>query len=151
MNKSTLLDLIQTGRSQFEARLAQFDETQMTQPGRLGDWSLKDLVAHITWFEQEMVDLLATRTLTGSELWALPTDERNAAIFTQNKDRPLVEVLDEARQVYARLLGAMQILSYAELNDPARFQNMPPDWIPWRILADNTYEHYADHLSQIQD
>jgi hypothetical protein len=32
------------------------------------------------------------------------------------------------------------------LHDPGRFTDMPPDWLPWDLLAQNTYEHYQDHL-----
>ena len=60
----------------------------MTTPGVVGKWSVKDLVAHITWSEREMVGVLAARALAGSDLWSLTNDERNEIVYQQNRDRP---------------------------------------------------------------
>jgi hypothetical protein len=27
---------------------------------------------------------------------------------------------------------------------------MPPDWHPWTIIADNTYEHYQHHIADVE-
>jgi hypothetical protein len=27
---------------------------------------------------------------------------------------------------------------------------MPPDWQPWTIIAQNTYEHYQDHIDDLK-
>ena len=37
-----------------------------------------------------------------------------------------------------------------DLNSAASFTAMPDDWVPWIILAQNTYEHYRDHAKDIQ-
>jgi hypothetical protein len=106
------------------------------------------VIAHITWHEKEMIGLIEAHALVGSELWDLPLDRRNAVIYDRNKDRSLEDVQQEARQVYAQLLERLDTLSEADLHDPGRFPNMPPDWQPWKLIAENTYEHYDDHLSQ---
>ena len=115
-----------------------------------GDWSLKDIIAHITWHEQEMVGLIQARALVGSELWNLPTDERNAAIYEQTKDQSLEQVLAESEQVHQQLLDALPTLSDEDLIDPSSFPNMPSDWQPWMIIAQNTYEHYEDHMKDVE-
>ena len=101
--------------------MARVQPQQMTTPGVVGRWSVKDLVAHITWSEREMVGVLAARALVGSDLWSLTNDERNEIVYQQNRDRPLDEVLAEAKAVYARLLALVSGMSAAELNDPAQF------------------------------
>ena len=116
----------------------------------MGNWSLKDIIAHITWHEQEMVGLIQAHALVGSELWNLPTDERNAAIYEQVKDLPLEQVLAESEQVHQLLLEALPTLSNEDLIDPSSFPNMPPDWQPWMIIAQNTYEHYEDHMKDVE-
>ncbi|MDE0217922.1 MAG: hypothetical protein OXJ90_01530 [Spirochaetaceae bacterium] len=52
----------------------------MLQPRAGGCWSGKDIVAHVIWYEREMVGVLKSRVLAGSDLWALPVDERNSAV-----------------------------------------------------------------------
>lgn len=150
MTKAAVLEVLRVARAQWDAALAECDPAQMTEPGVVGEWSVKDIVAHVTWFEQEMVRLLRERALAGSELWQLPADERNAAIFEMYRDKALPDVLSDASEVYYRLLSAIEMLTDDELNDPQRFRGMPADWQPWRILAQNTYEHYEHHLAAIR-
>ena len=150
MNKPTFVDNLRTGREQWEALLAQVGEARMLQPGVAGEWSIKDIIAHMTWGEREALGILQARALVGSDLWNLPQDERNAAVFVENRDRPLHEVLTEAQQVYAQLLEAVQTLSDEDLNDPNRFRDMPTDWLPWQIIAGNSYEHYQQHTPSIR-
>jgi hypothetical protein len=122
------------------------DVAQLVRPGFAGDWSAKDVIAHITWHEREMIGMIAARALEGSDLWNLPLDERNDAIYRANRGRSLDEVRREAAEVYARLLDALQTLSDGDLHDAGRFAGMPPDWQPVEVIAGNTYEHYQDHL-----
>jgi hypothetical protein len=123
----------------------------MTIPGALGKWSVKDLVAHITWSEREMVGMLAARALLGSDLWNLTNDERNEIVYQQNHDRPLDEVLAESKAVYAHLFELISAMSAAELNDPGQFAAMPAGWLPWRVIAGNTYIHYREHAQNLKD
>lgn len=150
MNKAEFLDTLRTEHARWDELLSQIDETQMTQPGVVGEWSVKDIVAHVTWFEREMVGMLQARALIGSELWDLSQDERNAVVFEQNRHRPLRDVLAEARQVYEQLLEGLPSLSEEELTDAGRFREMPAEWLPWKIIADNTYEHYRAHAPSIR-
>ena len=149
MTKSELLANIRQARADWEAALAQLDDPQILHPGT-GGWSLKDVIAHITWHEREMIGVAQAHALVGSEMWGWPLDERNHAIYLSNKDRSLVDVRQEAGQVYPQLLQALDTLSDDELSDPARFPGMPQDWQPWKLIAENTYEHYLDHLADLQ-
>lgn len=145
MDKAQFLERVRRARAEWEAALDRLDEGEWLAPGFGGEWTAKDTVAHITWHEKEMLGLIAARALAGSDWWNLPLHERNALIYAENQDRPLQEVRREAADVYARLLEALDTLSEEDLNDPARFKDMPPDWKPWQLIADNTYDHYEDH------
>jgi len=150
MNKSEFLENLRREHDAWETQLSRVDSDQMTQPGVVGDWSVKDLVAHVTWSEREMLDVLETMTLVGSELWQLSNDERNAIVYEQNRHRPLDEVLLEERDVYQRLLDLIRGLNDQDLNDPHSFKDMPDDWIPWMVLRGNTYKHYHEHSQNLQ-
>lgn len=150
MNKQMFLARVQAAWRELEAALAMVDEAQMEQPGPGGVMTVKDIIAHVTWFEREMVQLVQRRVLNGSELWELPGDERNAVILAQYRDRPLAQVRAEAQTVHRHLLAALAELDEAALNDPHHFQNMPPEWVPWRLLAENTLDHYTDHARDLR-
>ncbi len=150
MNKTEFLDRQRQARAEWEALLAEVGPERMTRPGTAGYWSVKDVIAHVAWFEREMVGLIRERALEGSELWDLDQDARNAVVYEQNRDRPLDEVLAEAREVYAELLPMLEGMSDDEYENAARFQGMPPGWTPWRVIAGNTWEHYEAHMPAIR-
>ena len=149
MNKKEFLEALRTERNRWEAVLAEVSEARMTEPGVAGEWSVKDIIAHVTWFEREMRDMVRARALAGSDLWDLPQGQRNATLFEANRARPLEEVLTEARAVFDQLWESLKTLTDEDLNDAGRFADMPADWIPWQIIADNSFEHYPHHISDI--
>ncbi len=149
MDKKKFLDNVKSERAQWDALLREVGEARMTEPVMDGR-TIKDVIAHVTWYEREMIPVFRDHALVGSDLWNLEQDKRNAAIYELNRDRPLDEVLAEARQVYAELLPILEKVSEEDLQDASRFQDMPADWLPWEMLASNTYEHYVDHAHDIR-
>jgi hypothetical protein len=145
------LEKLRAARAEWDALLNGISSTRMVEPGAYGDWSVKDVVAHVTWYEREMVDLLRERSLDGSDLWLLPHSERNEAIYRENRGRSLGEVLGEAKKVYEQLVAQVQKLSDEDLRDPTRFANMPEDWVPGDVFASNSYEHYPDHITELRE
>jgi hypothetical protein len=148
MNKTQLLENIQNARTAWDAALARLTEAQMLSPAG-GGWSVKDVIAHLAWHDREMLGLVQAHALAGSEMWGWPLDERNHAIYLANRDRSLPEIRQEALQICDDLLQSLGALEEEDLHDPARFSGMPPDWQPWELIAENTYEHYQDHLPEI--
>ena len=148
--KAEFVARVRRSRAAWDSLLGDISREEMQKPGFCGDWSLKDVIAHITWYERAMVRLLQARALVGSSLWELPLQERNAAIFNENKDANLEQLLGESQRVFAELTSELDALADDDLDDPARFPGMPLDWKPWRVIASNTYEHYDDHASQAE-
>jgi hypothetical protein len=150
MTKAGLLELVREARARWEATLSELGEERMEEPGVDGDWTVRDVIAHLTWHEKEMLQLLKARRLAGSNLWELPLHERNNAIFEENRGRSLQDVLREAQEVYPELLSEIERLDDADLTDPHRIADMPPDWTLYNLLADNTYDHYNDHSADLR-
>lgn len=150
MYKKNFVEQITTERKRLDDVLAQFTQEQMVSVNIVGNWTIKDVIAHITWFDREMVQLLQTRELAGSDLWLLTDDKRNVIIYNENKDRPLDEVMAESNTIYQQLESEIMKLEDVDLVDPARFKQMPLDWVPWEILEGSTNRHYIDHREGIE-
>lgn len=146
--KSQLLQSIQNDYQAWQDTLAQFDDTRMVQ-AKIGDWTIKDIIAHITWHENEMVGILKAHALVGSLWWNEPTDQRNRHIFEQNQGRALDDVRQEAERVHAQMMQLLELFPEADLFDPSGFPGMPPDWQPVMLIVQNTYEHYRDHIGDV--
>jgi hypothetical protein len=149
--RAEFLDKFRSGWADWQALLAQAGEARIVQPGVQGEWSLKDIVAHITWGEREMVGVLRTHALAGSDLWNVSQQERNDAVYHENRERSLDDVLAESARVHAVLTALLEALGDdADLNDAGRYAQMPPQWQPWQVFAGNTFDHYSEHAPDVR-
>jgi hypothetical protein len=147
--KSQLLESIQNDYQAWQGSLAQLDDARMVQV-KIGDWTIKDIIAHITWHENEMVNVLRAHALVGSPWWDEPTDQRNRHIFEQYQGCALDDVRQEAGRVHGQMVQLLELLPEADLYDPGCFPGMPPDWQPCELIVQNTYEHYQHHLRDLK-
>jgi uncharacterized damage-inducible protein DinB len=151
MNKAEFLNLQRQARAEWDALIAQVPPDKMTQPDVVGRWSIKDLIAHVAWYENEMVNVITTRVFDGSPWWELEdVDERNARIYEQYRDVPLDKVLTDAKAIYQKFIEALMSLSDEELNSASYFRDMPTEWIPWQVIASNCFEHYPQHIPDVE-
>ena len=79
MGKQAFLLKLRTSRQAWDRAFARIQPSDLDKLGFCGDWSARDVVAHIGWYEQEMVNILRARAFVSSPLWGLPADARNAA------------------------------------------------------------------------
>jgi hypothetical protein len=150
MNRRELVLRVLASRRRFDAMLARVPEDRLTEQGVAGEWSVQDVIAHLTWFDRQMIGLVEAKAFVGSDLWALPPHERNAAVFQLNRHRSLAEVTTEANLVFGVLVDQLGTLSDQDLADPGSFPGMPPDWVPGEIFAQNTFEHYDAHAEGLR-
>ncbi len=150
MEKTQLIETLRTEREQWESLLTQISEDRMVQPGVAGEWSVKDILVHVMWYERETVGILQQRAFVGSPLWRVSLEERNAAMVAEKHDYSLQEVRAEAQMVFEQLIQAIQALPEADLNDAKSFRDIPPNWLPWQVIASNSYEHYHQHMPTLR-
>jgi uncharacterized protein (TIGR03083 family) len=145
VTKKEVVDAITKSRERWDQLIAQVAREDMEKSGFCGKWSFKDVLSHITWYERQVAGVLRARAFVGSDLWRMPTLERNEIIYGQYKDRDPDEVLADYQAVHAELMENLEPLDDDDLNEPSHFPGMPSDWQPWQIIADNTYKHYDGH------
>jgi len=160
MTKLEFLDTMRSEHERWEALLAQVDDAQMLQPGVAGDWSVKDLVAHVTAYERGLVEWLEAasrgQSLAFPDLDHPDVDYRNAVIFSENQNRPWHDVLLESEQVFQRLLQLVEALPEEELTDAQITEwFVTPRWHErralWKCIADDSFKHYRQHIPDIRD
>ena len=150
MNQAELLVRIRSGRSQFESALAPFSDDQVLAPILHGGWSLKDLIAHLGFWEQHTA-LRFSALLRGVEPpdEALTQDEPNARAYAQNQHKPLAEVRLQEQTAYEQLLLLVENAAGDDLFNPQRFV-----WTEGKPFAEwiegNTYGHYEEHLADFE-
>jgi hypothetical protein len=149
MTKAEFLESLKNGRRTWFEKWKGIDLFGTSRPRIPGQLSLRDILYHVAWYEHEMVEMLQLRSLVGSTWWSLPVDERNANILAEGQSINLLQAWRQEQQTYAELLALLQTVRDEELNEARFFQEMPSDWIPWQVIASNSYEHYTEHFSDI--
>lgn len=150
MKKAELLDSIRSRRREWDEALAGVAEERNQVAGASGEWSVKDVVAHVTWWESQTADMIQTKTLSNDKIWQMPQDARNHAVYMENRDRPLDEIREESRAAFLWLIASIESLEDHDLADPGRYRNMPSEWTPWRVIVANSYAHYYQHIPDIR-
>lgn len=150
--KEELILKLEASREAFSAALEGLPDEAYLETGILEDWTLKDILAHLTMWEAQVITLLF-RAYTkpkpntvhfGKET----TDELNARWFAQNRDRDLELVLDDFEGVRNQTIRRLEDFPGKDLFNLQAF-----DWLEgqalWKWIAEETYEHEEDHRGQI--
>jgi len=148
MTGARLAEILRTERAQWNALLDQVGLDRMDITGIEGEWSVKQLVAHLTWYEQAVVDgaqqLQTAGTFPRRRPAGMSMDEMNAQIAEESWGRSASDVLADAQAVFERLLVVIEQCPQDLLNDP-RLLGLPDDMPPWMRVANNSYAHYREH------
>lgn len=150
MRVDELLRQILEAKIEWEATSSLLNQEEQNKTRVAGEWTVKDIYAHLLWHEREMLNWLRAGRFEGSPLWNQPLDARNRAIWEESRDLPADDVRQASRDVHEALVKTIETLSDAQLNEASQWPGMPADWTPWQILADNTYLHYQDHAQDLK-
>ncbi|MFI5272143.1 MAG: ClbS/DfsB family four-helix bundle protein [Ktedonobacterales bacterium] len=159
VTRALLLERIRTSQTHWDALLTEVPAARMTEPGVEGEWSIKDIIAHVAIYEQWTADQLEAARRGETQMVTRPnlppgantfdTHARNAAYFHANRDRPLGDIMAEARAEHARLLAAVEALPEDALPETSRFEWTGGTRV-WEMVAANSYDHHAEHGADIR-
>jgi uncharacterized protein DUF1706 len=154
-HKTGLLESLRREHGALAQTLAPLTPERMTTPGVHGDgnepWTVKDILSHITWWEQSVFGWLGLPpAVSRSPLpeGELSEDEANHAIFEGNKARALDEVLGSFERSFASLVRAVEEAGEERLSQP---RASDPGGTPiYELIPGNTYDHYRAHHDAIR-
>ena len=129
----------------FKESYAGLSDSQLTEPGVTGTWSVKDLIAHVTWWEEEALKHLPL-IIKGGTPPRYSTkyggiDAFNAQMTEQKRGRSLSEVLTQMDETHRQLVDYVQTAPEEHFSKETRFR---------RRLRLDTYSHYPKHAKAIR-
>lgn len=145
MKKQQILDKLEKAWLEFNESYAGLTDEQMQQPGVVGDWSVRDLLAHISWWEEEALKHLPT-ILEGKRPPRYSVtyggiDAFNAQMTERMNGLTLGEVRRKAQETHQRLLAYLGTIPEEQFTTETRFR---------RRLKLDTYGHYPIHTEAIR-
>lgn len=154
-NKEQVLEYIHSAREELESVIDQLDEARMLEPMDPDGWTVKDVLAHLTVWEQRMIQW--TEESLSGEIPQRPApgmtwndlDRLNELTYRTNKDRPLADVLRDFKASFQQTLETVERLSQEDLFNPKRFAYRQGDPL-WHMVAANTWWHYREHADALR-
>ena len=144
--KPQLLNKLEQTWVTFKASYAGLTDEQLVEPGVTGDWSVKDILAHVSWWEEEALKHLPHILQGGwpprySVLYG-GIDAFNAQMTAQKRGLSLSAVLTQLDETHRRLVEYVQGVPEEQLSSETRFR---------RRLRSDTYGHYPIHTRAIRE
>jgi hypothetical protein len=156
--KAALLDAARRERAEWERVVAEVGAGRMDELGAMGEWTFKDLLAHLTaWQQHEQAPL--EQALTGARPaspWPAELDPHrdqdtiNDHIHNRTRDLPADEILREARQVWDRLEMGFGTLPEEALIDPGHFPWMDSEALGPTVLRHVALHYHQDHEADVR-
>jgi hypothetical protein len=142
--RDDLLREIHAEQAAWQALLDEVGEDRMEEPGPMGDWTFKDLTAHLTAWQDRMIERFAAAPNSNPPTaWPASLqsdDEINAWIYEQHRERSLHDVLAGMDQSYQRLANLIEAMPEEALMTPGHFD----------VLSDKTLAE-ADFFGHLHE
>lgn len=141
-----LLEQIEANWGELAAAARGLGETDMMRPAALGDWSIKDLFAHIAAWEEEAVRRINEIVQGNGAALSWPSraeeDEFNAAAVERSRALTSDQVIRRLEECHQDLMD--MLATFGEELAVADLEVKAAEWVPgW------TYMHYQHHTPEI--
>ncbi len=133
MDRTEIFQRIESTWQELQEAIDGIPAGRMEEPGVADEWSVKDLIGHVAYWEQVLSAKL--QHLEPDEVVKdLSTDQINARAQEQISVRSLEEVQAEFTEVHDQLMHTLQAMEQLDSED----------------LKGDTWEHYEEHTAGIR-
>jgi hypothetical protein len=162
-NKDIFLARLLRERDKFELLVNRLGfSRQLTMPGVLGKWSIKDILAHLLAYELYIADRMGEilhsevyvpcRTQNALDAFLdqfgypdygsplLDDDAPNDWVIEKYRNVSLEDVVMQEVQAFASIVTSLQLMSEEMIDSHNLYER----------IANNTYKHYRDHIRDIR-
>ena len=145
MTREQLLARLETAWTALKDSYAGLPDNQMAAPGVAGEWSVRDVLAHVTTWDAEALKYLPLIASGGrppryASFGGL--DAFNARTTAAKRALSLAEVLRQLDETHQRLTAYLQTVPEDQFTTETRFRH--------RLRLD-TYSHYPLHTRMIRE
>jgi uncharacterized protein (TIGR03083 family) len=148
-NKAAFLEQIHSDRAKLESLLDRVPQDRLEEPGAMGDWTVKDVMAHVTAWERRLAEWLAANErppLSGEII-----EQMNQERYEQDRERPLADIQADFHRIHEAVVQRIDNF----VTDESLQSTAPPPTgsrAPgWRLIAACTYLHYEEHIETLTD
>ena len=112
----------------------QLSDEQILAPGTVGEWSVKDVMAHMSFWEQTVIDTIVALDAGNEPDYIDGFEDENLAAVAEAADLTLDEIRDQFSETHDELMLLLE-------STPS---------LSRELIADETYSHYIEHTADIR-
>lgn len=152
MNKQEVITALKDSRQKFLQAIQGMSEEDLLKPGAAGEWSIKDLLAHLNMWEAELIRLLwqvqqgVKPTTVHFEKKGV--DELNLQWQKDNHERPLDMIMNDFRGIRGQTIRRVEAFHETDLTNPKRYPWLKEKPL-WEWIANDSFAHESEHLEQL--
>ncbi|MHB0922406.1 MAG: DinB family protein [Bellilinea sp.] len=144
MKKIQVIDKLEQAWKDFQGSFSGLSDAEIVKQGVTGAWSVKDIIAHVSWWEEETLKhlpevLQGIRPQRYSMLYG-GIDAFNALMTEKWRSFTLAEVRKQSGETHRKLLEYLKAVPEEHFTSESRFR---------RRLRLDTYSHYPIHTQAI--
>jgi hypothetical protein len=153
--KTELLAELDQEWAHVERICAGLSEKEMLTPDVEGEWSIKDILCHLSAWEKYLLDRLGyvlsgqTPHYPSMQTWE-DVHQFNARIYAENRDRPLNSAKIEFRSLYHGVMTVVAALSEEQLNQSYSYDFTADKLTLARLIRGNTCNHFREHCNALE-
>jgi hypothetical protein len=145
VDTNQILEKLDKAWRDFEESYAGLSNEELMIPNVTGKWSVRDIIAHVTWWEEEALKHMPV-VLEGGQPERYSDkyggiDDFNAIMTVKRSGLSLEEVLKQHDDVHAKLIEYVRAAPESEFARETRFR---------RRLRLDTFGHYPVHTAAIK-
>lgn len=150
MTRDAILTRLNDEYTALLSLLDSLTPAQRTTPAVIGTWSVKDMLAHLIYWNRRPTDEISA-ALNG---YSFAYDQRhddiiNAETVSANRGRAWEDVMTDFKRSFRAVVALVEMMPEEAFDDGGevvqRLGNSIDD-----VLAIDTYAHYAEHRAQIE-
>jgi hypothetical protein len=151
--KEELLANLRRDRAAWETLLAEIGEERMELPGVTPEWTFKDMLVHLTnWWRRRVAVMAEIRR--GEEPTPHPPEEHvsiiNDWVYYINRDRPLADVLRDARSVWQEMEAAALACPEEVLLEEGRYADFEGEALGPAVVGGFAGHFHEEHEPDIR-
>jgi L-amino acid N-acyltransferase YncA len=155
MNQRELLAVVEDTWRRLDEATDGLDDAAMTEPGVVEQWSVKDLLGHVTAWEQMALLHVeqARRGETPTGLGETTLDQYNAREAAKRRDWSLQQVRQESAETRRQLRAMLESMTDEEWTTVhGEGERAAPlsTWVGRALAGDELGTHAAEHAQQIR-
>lgn len=143
-----LVTELRAARDDFQAALADMDPQLLTAPGLAGEWSARELIAHIGYWAGHAAEALHHAEQGRTEEFGedeMDVDERNAVVARVASQTELATVRQREQAAFETLVTAVERADPAWLDERVAYGDSLE-----QVIRDDGADHYREHTAEIR-